>query len=152
LINRLLVFILTAVLVSCFFCGAFSRTVFQAVSDNSKRVHVYCECRNSWVNGRVENSAHVELRDGTSFGLFYNKRHSDHPAERVKTQSRSQVWWPEQYTWDIPEEIFTKNSQAYQCWIIPPSRHGFRGEYSDYFTRKIGIKIGTWLSWHQLKS
>jgi hypothetical protein len=29
---------------------------------------VYCECHNSWTNGRVENFANVELRDGTSFG------------------------------------------------------------------------------------
>jgi len=40
----------------------------QTVPEISKRVHVYCECHNKWINGRVENFAHVELRDGTSFG------------------------------------------------------------------------------------
>ena len=36
--------------------------------DVSNRIHVYCECYNSWKNGRVENFADVDLRDGTSFG------------------------------------------------------------------------------------
>jgi hypothetical protein len=38
------------------------------VSSMSKPIHVYCLCRNQWVNGQVKNLAEVELRDGTSFG------------------------------------------------------------------------------------
>lgn len=34
----------------------------------SHRIHVYCECYNNWINGSVENFAHVDLRNGTSFG------------------------------------------------------------------------------------
>lgn len=43
-------------------------SIDQAVLAVSKRIHVYCECHNNWINGRVENTAHVDLRDGTSFG------------------------------------------------------------------------------------
>jgi hypothetical protein len=40
----------------------------QTASDISKRLHVYCECHNTWINGDIENYASVELRSGTSFG------------------------------------------------------------------------------------
>lgn len=33
-------------------------------------------------------------------------------------------------------DALIKNNKDFDLVIIPPSRHGFRGEYSDYFTRK----------------
>jgi dipeptidyl aminopeptidase/acylaminoacyl peptidase len=33
-------------------------------------------------------------------------------------------------------DALIKNNKDFDLIIIPPSRHGFRGEYSDYFTRK----------------
>ncbi len=33
-------------------------------------------------------------------------------------------------------DALIKNNKNFDLIIIPPSRHGFRGEYSDYFTRK----------------
>ncbi|UCE41642.1 MAG: hypothetical protein JSV17_01225 [Candidatus Aminicenantes bacterium] len=62
------VLILVIVCVCCFFLRSSPEFLNQTVLDISKRVHVYCECYNSWINGRVENFAHMELRDGTSFG------------------------------------------------------------------------------------
>jgi dipeptidyl-peptidase-4 len=33
-------------------------------------------------------------------------------------------------------DALIKNNKDFDLIVIPPSRHGFRGEYSDYFTRK----------------
>ena len=33
-------------------------------------------------------------------------------------------------------DALIKNNKNFDLIVIPPSRHGFRGEYSDYFTRK----------------
>jgi len=68
LIKRFSILILTIISLCFFPCGSFPGIFKQTVTDITKRVHVYCECRNNWVNGRVENSACVDLRDGTSFG------------------------------------------------------------------------------------
>lgn len=68
MIKRSSALIFTIVWLCCFPNGSSPGIFDQAVPDVSKRVHVYCECHNSWINGRIENFAHVELRDGTSFG------------------------------------------------------------------------------------
>jgi hypothetical protein len=68
LINRFLSYNLAIILLCCFLCDSSYSIVNQAVSAVSKRVHVYCECHNNWINGRVTNFAVVELRDETSFG------------------------------------------------------------------------------------
>ena len=33
-------------------------------------------------------------------------------------------------------DALIKNNKDFDLIVIPPSRHGFRGEYGDYFTRK----------------
>ncbi len=60
--------ILAIVELCCFFAGSFSGSVTQVGQDISKRVHVYCECHNRWINGRISNFSQVELRNETSFG------------------------------------------------------------------------------------
>lgn len=68
MIKPSIAFILTTIWLCCFSSRSPLEINKQTVTDISKRVHVYCECHNSWINGRVENFAHVDLRDGTSFG------------------------------------------------------------------------------------
>jgi hypothetical protein len=65
-LNR--VFVLTSIGLFCLSLGYASKISNQTATDISKRIHVYCECHNRWINGRIENFASVELRSGTSFG------------------------------------------------------------------------------------
>lgn len=67
-IKRFLSFNLAIILLGCFPYDSSPPIVNQAESAVSKRIHLYCECHNKWINGQVENLASLELRDGTSFG------------------------------------------------------------------------------------
>lgn len=68
MIKRLLSINLAIILLGCFLYDSSSDIVSQAEFAVSQRIYVYCECHNSWINGRVENFAIVEVRDRTSFG------------------------------------------------------------------------------------
>ncbi len=116
--KRLQPLFLTTVLLCCFPCNSSPEIFNQAVLDVSKRVHVYCECYNSWTNGRVENFAHVELRDGTSFGpvLFDatvevngQKLAFDDDTQTYKGDIGKMEQWQE-----IPIRIQTRDSRKVQ--------------------------------------
>ena len=68
MIKRFLSINLAIIVLGCFLFHPSALSTNPAVSAASKRIHVYCECYNSWINGRVTNFAVVEIRDGTSFG------------------------------------------------------------------------------------
>jgi hypothetical protein len=67
-VKRFIVFLLASILGWIAPNELYPETSFITQTELSKRVHVYCECHNRWINDRVENFAQVELRNGTSFG------------------------------------------------------------------------------------
>jgi hypothetical protein len=107
----------------CFFpCGSFPGIFKQTVTDISKRVHVYCECHNRWINGRVENFARVDLRDGTSFGPILFDATVEVNGQKLAFDSEKQIYkgnigkveqWQE-----IPIQIHTQDSREVQGYIV----------------------------------
>jgi hypothetical protein len=94
----------------------------QTVTDISKRVHVYCECHNRWINGRVENYARVELRNGTSFGPILFDATVEVNGQRLafddKTQTyKGDIGKVEQWQ-EIPIRIQIQDSRKVQGHIV----------------------------------
>ena len=82
-----------AIVWMCCFCfGSFPEIIDQNVSEISKRVHVYCECRNSWTNGDVANFAQVELRNGTSFGPVISDASVEVNGQKLAFDSETQTY------------------------------------------------------------
>ena len=115
--------IILALIWSCLNLFGHTPGIFcQTTSDISKRIHVYCECHNTWNDGRVKNFAHVELRNGTSFGPILLDAVVDVNGQKMifddQTQtSRGDIGKVEQ--WDeIPIGIQTQDNRKMKGHVV----------------------------------
>ena len=92
MIRRLLILLLATIWLCCFPWSLFPGINEQTVGDISKRVHVYCECHNRWINGRITNFASVDLRDGTSFGPILHDATVEVNGQKLAFDDDSQTY------------------------------------------------------------
>ena len=120
--KRSSVLILTTIWLCCFLWGLSPGTSKQTVGDISKRIHVYCECYNSWINGHVENFAHVDLRDGTSFGPVLFDATVEVNGQKLAFDDQTQTYKgdignAEQWQ-EIPIRIQTRDSRKVRGHVV----------------------------------
>ena len=102
--------------------GAISRSENKIQAESNRRVHVYCKCQNSWINGRVSNFSQVELRDGTSFGPILQNAAVEVNGRRLTfddvTQSyKGEIGEVEQWQ-EIPIRIQTHDNRKVRGHVV----------------------------------
>jgi len=83
---------LVIILLGSFLCNASSHSMNHDTSAALKRVHVDCECHNSWINGHITNFAIMEVRDGTSFGPVLSDAAVEVNGQKLAFDEKSQAF------------------------------------------------------------
>jgi hypothetical protein len=122
LAKRVIFIAITAIWLCSFSLDSLHGIDGQTISEISKRVHVYCECHNRWINGETENFALVELRDGTSFGSVIRGASVEVNGKKLPFDEKTQTYegdigiveqWQE-----IPIRIQTKDNRKVSGHVV----------------------------------